>query len=371
MQLTQRQINYCMECGVCTGSCPISRHLESFSPRQIIKKTLVETNGNIYQCPEIWSCLTCARCSNRCPVLIDFPEFIRSLRNQALKVNNLPHESHHGVFQTIAQIQTKNFKQNRTDWAQEIGTIREQGEYFYFVGCIPYFEKVFRYLDLDSLEPAKNTLKLLNKLGIDPVVSDAEKCCGHDALWTGDENTFRKLASSNIEAIKASGAQKVIFSCPEGYITFKEHYPKYFGELPFEVLHITELLAYELPKAKLEFKATQETVTYHDPCRLGRLAGIYEQPRDLLRLVPNIELKEMQRNRENALCCGTSAWIECSACSKAMQTERLQEAIDIGAHNIITSCPKCQIHLTCAKSGTDIDLKITDLLTYLTNHLKK
>jgi Fe-S oxidoreductase len=95
------------------------------------------------------------------------------------------------------------------------------------------------------------------------------------------------------------------------------------------------------------------------------MAGIYESPRQLLQFLPETRLVEMERNRENALCCGTSAWMECSSFSKAIQTERMQEAIQTGAQTLITACPKCQIHLTCAQSNTDTDLKVMDLYTYL------
>ncbi|MGD9239907.1 MAG: (Fe-S)-binding protein, partial [Desulfobacterales bacterium] len=210
----------------------------------------------------------------------------------------------------------------------------------------------------------------LNKMGIEPVISNHERCCGHDALWCGDHTTFRKLAGWNLEVIKSSGAKTVLFSCPEGYATFKKYYPKYFGELPFEVLHMTEFLARELPDAGLSFQPSSAgTITYHDPCRLGRLAGIYEPPRQLLESLPHTELVEMERNRQNALCCGTSAWMACSSYSKAIQDERLQEAALTGSQTLITACPKCQIHFSCAQSGTDSDLKVIDLYTYLRQRL--
>jgi len=133
---------------------------------------------------------------------------------------------------------------------------------------------------------------------------------------------------------------------------------------------MTEFLVRELPQTGLTFQASSaETVTYHDPCRLGRLAGIYEAPRQLLAMLPEVKLLEMERNRENALCCGTSAWMECSGYSKAIQTERMQEAIQTGAQTLITACPKCRIHLACAQSGTDINLKMVDLYTYIGRHL--
>ena len=368
--LTQKQIDYCMECGLCTGSCPISRELSTFSPRQMIKRAVLDPDGGLAGSREIWACLSCANCSGRCPAEIDFPEFIRSHRQQARRAGNLPQESHHGIMQAIAGLQTRNLNQQRTAWAQEAGSFRDTGQYFYFVGCLPFFDVTFRYLNLSPLETARSMLTLLNKMGIEPVISDQERCCGHDALWCGDHTTFQKLAEWNLEMIRASGAKTVIFSCPEGYVTFKNYYPKHFGALPFEVIHMTEFLARELPKTGLAFQASSaETVTYHDPCRLGRLAGIFEAPRQLLGMLPEIKQVEMERNRENALCCGTSAWMECSSYSKAIQTERMQEAIQTGAQTLITACPKCQIHFACAQSGTDINLKMVDLYTYLNQRL--
>ena len=368
--LSQKQIDYCMECGLCTASCPISRELSSFSPRQIIKRAILDPQGDLVNSRDIWTCLSCASCSYRCPVEIDFPDFISAYRQAARKAGNLPQESHHGILQTIVGLQTRNIRQQRTGWAKEVGAFGETGEYFYFVGCLPFFEVTFRYLNLSPLETARSVLTLLNKMGIEPVISDHERCCGHDAFWCGDHDTFRRLAKRNLEVISSSGAQTVLFSCPEGYVTFKNYYPRYFGALPFEVLHMTEFLARELPDAGLSFQPSSTgTVTYHDPCRLGRLAGIYEPPRRLLELIPEIRLVEMERNRENALCCGTSAWMECSSYSKSIQVERMQEAIHTGAQTLITTCPKCQIHLSCAQSGTDSDLKVIDLYTYLSQRL--
>jgi Fe-S oxidoreductase len=368
--LTQKQIDYCMECGLCTGSCPVSREMSTFSPRQIIKRAMLDPQGGLVHSREIWACLSCASCSGRCPAEIDFPEFISSHRQEARRAGNLPQESHHGILQAIAGLQTHNLKQQRTAWAQNAGIFQDRGQYFYFVGCLPFFDVTFRYLNLSPLENARSILTLLNKMGIEPVISNDERCCGHDALWCGDHPTFRKLAERNLAVIKSSGAKTVLFSCPEGYVTFKDYYPKYFGTLPFEVLHMTEFLARELHRTGLSFQAASaETVTYHDPCRLGRLAGIYAPPRKLLEMLPETRLVEMERIRENALCCGTSAWMECSSYSKAIQNERLQEAILTGAQTLITACPKCQIHFTCARGDTDADLKVIDLYTYIKERL--
>ncbi|MCD4741484.1 MAG: (Fe-S)-binding protein [Desulfobacteraceae bacterium] len=373
MQLTKQQVNYCMECGVCTGSCPISQELPDFSPRQMIKKTIDQPEGEILHSSDLWACLTCSRCSDRCPVEIDFPEFIRSYRIKAIKAENLPRLSHNGMLQSISAIQAqrsnKGTQQNRTAWAEEVGKFSDKGEYFYFVGCLPYFDVIFQYLNVPSLESAKNILKILNKIGIEPVISNNECCCGHDAYWSGDEALFQKLAEQNIEAIKASGAKKILFNCPEGYNIFKEVYTEYFGKLDFEIIHVADFLLQKLSESdteSFEFNpCSNNSVTYQDPCRLGRRSGIYEEPRKLINLVPKTSLKEMEHNRENAICCGTTAWMECSNCSKVMQVKRLKEAKQAGADTIITACPKCQIHLTCATTTFDTEIKIIDLYSYL------
>lgn len=378
MELSQHQIDYCMECGVCTGSCPVAMTLEGFSPRQMIKRAMADPKGEILSSRDLWACLSCSRCSDRCPVEIDFPKFIRAFRPKARREGNLPATAHHGMFQTITRIQTAQVKNKnatgavagRTAWAKAAGRTVTHGEYFYFSGCIAFYDKAFGYLDLEMLNTAKNNLRLLNALGIEPVVSDRECCCGHDAYWNGDDDTVRVLAQQNLSAIRDSGAQTVIFGCPEGYSMFREVYADLFGPLDFEVVHITEFVAGRLADANLDIRdGGLHRVTFQDPCRLGRRSGIYEAPRQMIEAA-GVELVEMDHNRENAICCGTTGWMQCSAASKLMQTQRLKEAEKTGAQAIVTACPKCQIHLTCAKKNTDHNIEIIDLSTFVADHLE-
>jgi len=372
MQLSKQQIDYCMECGVCTGSCPVAMDLEGFSPRNMIKRTLGEEENRFIMSKDIWACLSCSRCSDRCPVGIDFPAFIRTFRKKARQAGNLPQLSHHGMFHTITNIQATGLRQNRRQWAEQAGRISEKGEYFYFTGCIAYYNAAFKYLDLDMIDSAKNNIFMLNRLGIEPVVSNDECCCGHDAFWSGDDETFKKLAAQNLEAIAASGAKTVIFGCPEGYSMFREAYSEEFGPLPFEIMHITQFLAERLENSGIGFSDREgRTITFQDPCRLGRRSGVFDAPRKLLELVQGARLEEMEHNRENAICCGTTAWMECSSCSKAMQKKRLDEAKQTGAQILVTACPKCQIHLTCAKKNTDQDIEIMDLGSFLAANIKQ
>ena len=359
------QTYYCLDCGVCTGSCPVSRVTPSFSPRLIVEKALLELGDELLNDRDLWSCLTCSRCYERCPTNINFPEFMRSLREEATKRGVTPALSHHGMLQTIMELQTQGIRQKKTEWARESGRIAQSGETFFFVGCMPYFEVIFRDIGVDSLSISRKVLKVLNAAGIDPVVSDDEACCGHDMLWNGRTDVFLKLARQNVELIRQSGARQVVFSCPEGYHLFKNHYPQYLGDLGFEVVHFYDLVQRLLAEGHISLGNGGGSLTYHDPCRLGRMARVFDSPRNILEQMPDTELVEMERNRENAVCCGTSGWANCSIGSKQIQVERLKEAKATGAHTLVTACPKCQIHLSCALTNMNLDLKIKDLITLI------
>jgi Fe-S oxidoreductase len=131
-----------------------------------------------------------------------------------------------------------------------------------------------------------------NAAGIEPQVSEAERCCGHHALWNGDEERFKTLARLNVEMIRQSGAKRVVFSCPKGYHAFREYYPRYVGRLDFEVVQFNELLVDKL--TELNFRPLEEVVTYHDPCRMSH---IYDAPRELIRKIPGMKLVETERTR--------------------------------------------------------------------------
>ncbi|MBW1981822.1 MAG: (Fe-S)-binding protein [Deltaproteobacteria bacterium] len=363
-QLTQSY--FCLDCGVCTGSCPVSRVLPSFSPRLIVEKALLGLGEELLRDRDLWSCLTCSRCFERCPSSINFPEFMRLLREEALQRGTTPMLSHHGMLQTIMELQTQGIKENKTQWASEAGQIADRGDTFFFVGCMPYFQVIFADIGVDSLSVSSSIIKILNAGGITPVVSNDEHCCGHDMLWNGNVDVFKKLAAHNLEVIRASGARRVVFNCPEGYYTFKHHYQEFFGDLGFEVVHFYELVSQMLAEERLQLRENgAASITFHDPCRLGRMAKIYDAPREILSKLPGCHFVEMERNRENAVCCGTSGWANCGTGSKRIQAERLQEAAATGARTLVTACPKCQIHLNCALGNLDMDLEIKDLTILL------
>ncbi len=354
---------YCLECGICTGSCPISRINSQYSPRLFVEKSLLISEEELIEDSDLWTCLTCGACSKRCPSLVDYQDFTRQIRTLAIEVDNRGICTHAGTIQAISSLQKRDFVKKNLDWITDDLKVAEKGEVLFFVGCSPYFNVIFNDIGANSVTATKSSIKIINAMGIEPVVSSDERCCGHDAYWTGDFETFKKLAKKNIDMIENSGAKKVIFSCAEGYSTIKSLYPEFFGMLNFEVQHISQFIAEKVESGELKFNELQEKVTYHDPCRLGRFESIYDAPRKVLQAIPGLELFEMPRNRENALCCGSSTWINCTQVNKKIQVERLKEAVATGAATMITACPKCKIHLSCTMhdNGFYFDIKIKDL----------
>lgn len=338
----------CLECGKCTSVCPVSRFNRGYSPRILINRALKGTSPELMKDKNIWTCLTCRLCDEQCPADVNYVELTQAIRFEAQKLGEEAICSHGGAAQSLMRIMsTPSLMPKRMDWVSKDLKIADQGEILYFVGCLPYFDVLFSDIGVETLRQSRATVKILNKLGITPVVLAQERCCGHDLIWQGDFENFKKLAEYNINEIKKSGAKKIIFSCPECYRTFKIDYPKYF-EINFEMEHISEFVGREIAGNKIKFNDLEKTVTFQDPCRLGRHLGIYDAPRKVMAAIPKLRLNEMRRSKQRAVCCGVSAWMNCATFSKQIQLMRLKEAKETGADLLIVSCPKCEIHFNCA-----------------------
>jgi len=340
---------YCLECGKCTSICPVARHDPSFSPRTMIENALLGFEDELVFNQKLFSCLTCYTCQQRCPSDVDFPVFVREARSIAQDNGQRGICAHSGQLQSLARLMTSpNIKQRRLEWLSDKYRISDESDIILWIGCAPYFEPIFEDIEFRALDITEASLKILNSLGIEPRLLANEKCCGHDALWTGDIETFKKLAEHNAKEVKESGVKKIIFSCPEGYRTLKLDYPDYGFGLDCELQHISEFLMERIEGDGLKFKEISKTVTYQDPCRLGRHLGLYDPPRKVLEAIPGVELVEMEHSKWDSICCGTSAFTNCDSYSNMIRKERLSEATSTGAETLITCCPKCQTHFRCA-----------------------
>ena len=367
---------YCLECGKCTSICPIARYDPDFSPRVLIENALLGFEGELVFNQKLFSCLTCYTCQQECPSGVDFPIFVRKARSIAQDNGQHGICAHSGQLQSLARLMTSpTIKQKRLGWLSKDYNVSENSDVLLWVGCAPYFEPIFEDIEFRALDITEASLKVLNLLGIKPKLLPDEKCCGHDALWTGDIETFKKLAEHNATQIKEAEVKKIVFSCPEGYRTFKLDYPNYV-DLDCELQHVSELLAEKIGQKGVKFKEIKKKVTYQDPCRLGRHLGVYDAPRKVLKSIPGIELVEMKHSGWESICCGTSAWTNCDSYSNMLRTERLSEAVGTGAGLLVTACPKCQTHFRCAMVDKGEEhrptpkIEIMDLANLVANAIK-
>jgi heterodisulfide reductase subunit D len=363
---------YCLECGKCTAVCPISRREPDYSPRFTVERAIWGEGKELLSDVLLWSCLTCQQCSTRCPSDVHYVEFIRDLRALARGAGEEGLCTHGEAIQTWMRMMTSpDLKQNRLEWLDEDLKVSTDSDTVYFVGCLPYYDVLFNKIGAQGVEIARSAVRVLNRLGIEPIILEDERCCGHDLLWEGDVANFRKLAELNIAMLRETGAKRVVTACPECARTLKVDYPAYVGDLGMEVVHISQLLAglrFEVGSLKFE------KVTYHDPCRLGRFMGIYDVPRQAIEAL-GLKLVEMEHSGKNALCCGTSCWTNCGAINKQIQVDRLREAQATGAELLVTACPKCQIHFKCAlddaRVSEEIGIEIRDLVTLVDEALAR
>ncbi len=357
----------CVECGKCTTVCPIARFDTNFAPRTIVLRAMEGIVENIAKDRDIWTCITCEQCNSMCPYKVDYSGFIRGMREEASLAGAAPACSQGGLIHSVQRIMANSdAKQDRIGWVKGDMKVADKGEVFYFVGCLPHYDAIFydrKGLNLQQV--AESAVRIMNKAGVVPVVSNDERCCGHDLNWTGGEDDFEKLMEHNVELIKGSGAKKVVFTCPECYRTFNMDYKDLMGDLPFETVHISDYIQ-ELMEAgtlKVDGKpGTGETFTYHDSCRLGRHTGVYDSPRKLTEAFSGQKFVEMENTRDKAICCGVSAWANCNSSIKRMQVERIMEAKKVGADRLLMFCPKCQIHFRCAvQDKVPVDEALVDV----------
>ena len=359
---------YCLECGKCTSVCPISRREATYSPRLTVERVIWGEGEELLTDVLLWSCLTCQHCSERCPSDVHYVEFIRNLRALARGSGQEGLCSHGEAIQTWMRMMTSpELKQNRLDWLDEDLKVSTDSDTLYFVGCLPYYDVLFNNIGAQGLEIARSAVRVLNRLGIEPIILKNERCCGHDLLWEGNIANFRKLAKLNMAMLRDTGARRIVTTCPECARTLRVDYPAYIGDLGMEVVHIAELLTRKVRDGEFRIPNSEFRITtYHDPCRLGRHLGVYDAPRQVIEAL-GLELVEMEHSGKNALCCGTSCWTNCGAVNKQIQVDRLREAQATGAGLLVTACAKCQIHLKCAlddgRLGEEIGMEIRDLVT--------
>jgi len=380
--ITTKELNAsifkCTRCGNCQYFCPsysVSR-METHVARgrlQLIKRQLEK--GEAFSesfIKKMNQCLLCGNCSQNCPAGICIEGIVEEARELSTEKQGP---------QPAMQMTSKNLRdagnitgdsrENRLLWFENMegGVVRinEAAEYLYFAGCVSA-------LYPSSYGIPQTFAALLNKAGVDwSILGEKENCCAYPLLIGGMREEAKKTIDENIRGIKALGIKNIVTTCPSCYHSWKKLYPELVGDMPdIKILHGTQLLAKLAGEGAFKFKETDCTLTYHDPCDLGRKSGIYNEPREVLKSIPGVKLVEMRFNRENAICCGGGGNLEMndSALSGKVAQLRVSQALDTKAGIIISACQQCKRTLQGGARSMRARIKVMDLSEFLINAIE-
>ncbi|RLA64699.1 MAG: hypothetical protein DRQ89_03290 [Epsilonproteobacteria bacterium] len=367
----------CVECGRCTQVCPANQAGKNLDPKTFITKArdLAFAGGDdlwenpIYQANEIDACTTCGACMEECPAGVEHVNIImEAKRYKALTLGEIPP----AAADAINKIRNNGnpwgiSQEDRFKWADglDIPVIKagKKVDYLYYVGCAGSY-------DASNQMVVKDTVKLLTKAGVSfAVMGKTEKCNGDPVRRFGDEYSFYEFAIENIAHMNQYDFDKVVTHCPHCLHTIGKEYAK-FEDGEFETVHHTELLADLLKSGKLKpEKKVDQKMTFHDPCYLGRHHGEYNAPREILNAIDGVELKEMERTKDTALCCGMGGgnmWYELPE-GEHLAKNRLEDIGAVNPEKLATACSYCMINFNSTKAqvGETENIEIEDVAQVL------
>jgi Fe-S oxidoreductase len=366
----------CVECGRCQVNCPAWGAGKELNPKTIILQTqdaLVAGErerklGEVYSEKVLWQCTTCGACENQCPVGIehlpiligsrrglvsngDAPDYLGAMYNNLERRSNIWGLGYDQRTKFVQSAALETFDPARHD-------------VLVWLGCAGSF-------DADFQKSLRSLFGILRAKAIRFGVLAKERCNGDPAKRTGNEYMYQELATANIEDLKASGVKKILTSCPHCVKTIGDDYKKFGYEV--EIVH-SSVYVEELTREDLRRAKDAATVTFHDPCYLGRYAKKVDEPRALLERF-GADIAEPERNRENPYCCGAGGGLlfadKEEEPGSRISDVRFKQLQATGANTVVTACPFCSIMLKGAQASAQADTQFVDLMTYVNGKLTK
>ncbi len=373
----------CADCGRCADNCPANAAGRPLAPRFFTIKARdyafrhypvfgnANNNepliGKVYSEEEIWSCTTCGACEEECPLLIEYIDKIVDLRRGLIDDGNVPQS----LQKPLKALESRGnpygrMEKKRADWTKnpkfeetckvEILDGQKKADTLYFVDSITSYDDRMQSI-------GRSTARILGAIGEDfAILGASEKDSGHEVRCFGEELLFQALRDQNTDAIKASGAKRIVTADPHAYNALKHDYK----DVP-PVEHITQVLARKVKGGEVQFKPVDDgkVFAYHDPCYLGRHNQVYEDPRTVLDAIPGLKRVEMKRSRDRSFCCGGGGlmlFYEPQE-EQRMGVLRVRMAADAGANVIVTACPFCLANIEDAikVSGLEGEMSVLDL----------
>jgi Fe-S oxidoreductase/nitrate reductase gamma subunit len=379
----------CVQCGRCEDVCPSTFSEMPYSPRVLIRDirdavhtSMINPNGknpaaifdDVMDKEYPWYCTTCGACIEACPLFVNPVDSVYELRRYlTLTTGEIPG----AVGEALMGMERRGNpwsmpKENHAPYAKELG-VRvlqpgEQVETLLYLGC------AFGY-DTRSQQAGRELIKILQAGEVDfGILGQAEACCGETARRLGHEYLFQVMAEENITTFGSISFERIVTPCAHCFNTLKNEYPQFGGN--YEVIHHTELLSQLLSDSQIKVResADHHHFTFHDSCYLGRYNQIYEDPRKALRSITNLEIREMERKKENGFCCGGGGghmWMEIDPDTR-INHRRLDEAVNqVQADTIITACPYCLIMFEDAISSKGIGetVRAMDISEVISNNI--
>ena len=374
-RLSYDEVAKCNKCGFCLPSCPVYlvQKKESAAPRGRNAITRAVIEGRLELSPEteksIFSCLGCGACRQACLSAVETKDLV--FRDRECQV-------HEGLYPKIANRLlsfleeehniSDDDNEERGEWQELIKDLpeqayeKDQAEVIFFVGCVASFFPMAQKIPV-------NMSRIMERAEIDfAILGGEEWCCGFPLIGAGMPDKMEILKEHNIKKVKETGAKSVVFTCPSCYHTWKHLY-----DPEVALFHSSQYIDKLIKEGRIQFGSElNTTVTYHDPCDLGRNSGVYEEPRNVIKSIPGVKLVELPHNRNLSMCCGGGGNVEMvdPDLSGQVAQMKIDEIQGTGADMVVSACQQCLRTIATRARRQRIDLPVKDLTELVAEAMK-